>query len=127
MKNIILFVVIIFPFVCQSQTDTVLKMDSSKFVLTFNDFHSSQDTKDNLSYISFDWRKMSSPGNFFQDPVSVRRMLLNRFDPTYETMFIYNDHSYYFDNPFQPYGRNDIPSVLILGALDYFFQWLDEK
>jgi hypothetical protein len=126
----ILFIVLSNLFLCRAQTDTIQNKDSSVLVLPSYHFCSSMADKSSASVfsMSFDWRKMSSPGYFIQDPLTVRRMLLNRYIlPSSKTLFIYNDHSYYFDDPLQPFGRNDIPSVLILGALDYFFQWLEEK
>lgn len=125
----VLFIVLASSFFCRAQTDTLQKKDSIGFILPpYNIYSSVPDKNPSSIYtMSFDWEKMSTPGNFFQDPVSVRQMQMNRIIPSTKTMFIYNNHTFYFDDPLQPYGKNDIPSVLILGTLDYFFQWLEEK
>ena len=129
-KIIIIFLATIFSFFCRSQTDTVIKKDSSKFILNPFYYYSFKDIKNN-NYIlpsnyTFDLKKMSSPFDLYHDSIYIREVFYNTYFPTDNKMlFIYNKHYYYFSDPLKPYS-GDLGGALVFGALNYLMLLFDK-
>jgi hypothetical protein len=129
MKQIILiFFLTLFSFVCKAQTYTIIKKDSSKFILNPFNFYLFKDAKNNsisLPNYIFDMRKISPQFDLFHDSLYIRQVF---YDDLFYTgdkrYFVYNLH-HYVNDPLRPYGN--YKSALFLGTLNYLILLFDKE
>lgn len=105
-----------FSFVCQAQRDTILKKDSSKFILSPYNFSSFKVPKnDYIPALNYS----------FEQDMSSRFTLY--YDSLYRRVALYDNykHEYYSKDPLCPY-RN-FKSALVGGSVSYLFLLFDNK
>jgi len=128
-KILIVFVIML-SFICQAQTDTITKRNSSKQIFTPNNFYAFKDTKNNsilFSNYTFDLKKISSPFDLFHDSLYIREVFYNNlFSTENEMLFVYNNHFYYIKDPLEPYGGG-LGSTLVFGSLNYLIHLFENK
>ena len=110
-----------YSIVCNSQTDTIIKIDSSKFILKplyLNSFNTGNNSSLNIFSHNYSLKNTSTLYDLQYDSQYIRQEYYNNFirSDNYK-IFIYNHHFYYVKDPVQPYGswRN----TLFLGTLNY--------
>ena len=106
-----------FSFVCQAQTDTILKKDSSKFILSPYNFSSFKVPKnDYIHALNYS----------FEQDMSSRFTLY--YDSLYKKLVFYDNYKleyFFYDSNLSPY--NNFKSALIGGSLNYLFLLFDKK
>lgn len=116
-KIVLILFVTMFSLICQSQTDSIIKKDSSKFILTPSDFYSFKIPENNfvpaLNYSSKP-KNCSSRYSLYYDSLNTQ-------------LYIYDNciKKYFYYGSIYPY--HSIGSSLIDGTLNYLFLLFDKK
>lgn len=122
--------VICFAFSCKAQTYNYLTNDTSKQILTRQNFCSIKYTRKHTSYLipnySIEMRKMSPLFDLYYDSLYIRQVLFNDFSKVdYKGFYDYKSRSYIYD-PIAPYG-GDFGSTLIIGSINYLIMLLEKR
>ena len=112
-----------FSFICRAQTDTIIKKDTSKFILKpFNPylFNVVNNSSPNIFSHNYSLKNTSTLFDLRYESQYIRQFYYNNFiNSDNKMLFIYKHHFYYVKDPVHPYGMGR--NALFLGSLNYLF------